>query len=223
MPYKKKILFLFLLFAPIFLGNAVEKTLTVTLKNKTEALIRPVTASPQDKKALYTILKDADTCRSMRDGTPWPDKFIESNYAYYVSSWQIFNDLESLGIKDHKLTFGFLIFSPNGEVMGLGGIQNSTRNEPYNEIYFEILPPYRNKGLGKHFGQFLMRFYKSIFGDKILEAIMVQDNQPSKILLTKLGFKPRLDKQGHPMSHAFPRWGNRVYDIYRYTPSENKK
>lgn len=208
---------IFLLLLPI-LGWSIETTLTVRLKDGTEAIIRPITANPQDKKFMYTVLKDADTCRTMRDGTLWPDQSIDNTYAYYVANWQTFKDLESLGVKDHQLTFGFLIVSPNGKVLGLGGIQNSTRDEPYKELYFAFLPPYRNKGLGKQFGQFLMKFNKSMFGDKILEAIIVPDNTPSKRLMTKLGFAPRRDANGHSITHRFPRWGNRLYDIYRYTP-----
>lgn len=211
---------IFLILFPL-LGWSIETTLPVQLKDGTQVTIRPITANPQDKKFMYAVLKDADTCRTMRDGTLWPDQSIESTYTYYVANWQTFNDLESLGIKDHQLTFGFLIVSADGKPVGIGGIQNSTRNEPYKELYFAFLPPYRNKGLGKQFGQFLMKFHKSIFGDKILEAIIVPDNIPSKLLVTKLGFLPRLDVKGTPVTHRFPRWGNRLYDIYRYTPSTN--
>jgi RimJ/RimL family protein N-acetyltransferase len=208
---------IFLLVLP-FIGWAVETTLTVHLKDGSQAIIRPITGAPEDKKAMYSILKDPDTCRTMRDGTIWPDQSIDNTYAYYVANWQTFKDLESLGIKDHKLTFGFLIFSREGTPMGLGGIQNSTRNEPYNELYFAFLPAYRHKGLGKQFGQFLMKFDHSVFGDRILEAIILPDNIPSKKLMIKLGFSPRLDPKGKPLSHRFSRWGNRLYEIYRYTP-----
>src|SRR3989344_927013 len=217
MNFKSLIVAVSLFFLPL-LGWSIDTTLTVNLKDGTKAIIRPVTGNPQDKKAMYTIFKDADTCRTMRDGTLWPDKSIDNTYAYFLANWQTFNDLESLGIKDPQLTFGFIIVSPEGKIMGFGGIQNSTREEPYKELYFAFLPPYRNKGLGKQLGQFLMKFHKSIFGNQILEAIIVPDNTPSKILMTKLGFSPRLDAHGNPMSHRFPRWGNRLYDIYRYTP-----
>ena len=188
------------------------------LKDGTEAIIRPISANPADKKLMYVVLKDADTCRTMRDGTLWPDESINGTYAYYVANWQAFNDLQSLGIKDENLTFGFLIVSPDGKIMGIGGIQKSTRDEPYKELYFAFLPPYRNKGLGKQFGQFLMNFHRSLFGDKILEAIILPDNFPSQKLIKKLGFLPRLDSARKHMSHSFARWGNRVYNIYRYTP-----
>lgn len=206
-----------------FIGWSAETTLTVHLKDGTQAVIRPITGDPQDKKAMYTILKDADTCRTMRDGTLWPDQSINNTYAYYVANWQTFKDLESLGIKEPPLTFGFLIMSTDGKVLGLGGIQNSTRDEPFKELYFAFLPPYRNKGLGKQFGQFLLNFYKSVFGEKILEAIVLPDNTPSKKLMTKLGFSLRLDTNGQPLSHRFPRWGNRLYNIYRYTPNSSSQ
>lgn len=216
--FLKLFLSLFFLLCLPNLGWCIETSLTVRLKDGSQAIIRPITANPTDKKLMYTILKDADTCRTMRDGTLWPDESINNTYAYYVTNWQTFNDLQSLSIKDHNLTFGFLIVSPDGKVIGLGGIQNSTRDEPYKELYFAFLPPYRNKGLGKQFGQFLMKFHHSLFGDRILEAIILPDNIPSQKLIKKLGFLPRLDNKGKQASHSFARWGNRVYNIYRYTP-----
>ena len=89
-------------------------------------------------------------------------------------------------------------------------------------LYFAFLPPYRNKGLGKQFGQFLMNLHKELFGAQILEAIILPDNNPSKRLMTKLGFVHRRDKQERPMSYRFARWKNRLYDIFRYTPKINK-
>lgn len=213
----KKLLFIFSLLVPV-LSIALNKTAQFTLKDNTQVVVRPITNTPKDKASMYQVLKDPDTCKTMRDGLPWPDKAIDNTYLYYVAAWQTFNDLESLGVTDHNLTFSFIIHTIDGKVVGLGGIQNSTRNEPYKEIYFELLPPYRRKGLGKKFATFLIDFHKGVYGNRPIEAVVVPENKASKGLLGKLGFKPRRNADGTPASHAFPRWGNRVYEIFRYTP-----
>lgn len=213
----KLLSFVFLLLIPL-MGWSLDTTLSVTLKDGTEAVIRPVTGDPKDRKAMYVILKDPDTCQTMRDGTLWPDQSIDNTYAYYVENWQTFKDLQSLGINNPQLVFGFLIFSKDGNIMGLGGIQNSSWKGPHKELYFAFLPPYRNKGLGKKFGQFLMHFSKSLYGDRILEANILPDNTASKALIKKLGFVLHVDQNGKAVPYRYPRWGNRLYNIYRYTP-----
>ncbi|MFN7662745.1 MAG: GNAT family N-acetyltransferase; N-acetyltransferase [Alphaproteobacteria bacterium] len=218
----KFISFILAIFLMPLFGWTLDTTRSVVLKDGSQAIIRPLTGDPEDLKRLQTILKDADTCKTMRDGTLWPDESIKNTYAFYVTNWQVFNDLQSLGLKNPSLTFGFLVVSSTGKIMGFGGIQNSTRKEPYKELYFAFLPPYRNKGLGKQFGKFLITFHEYLYGKQILEAIILPDNIPSKTLFGKLGFLPRLDSKGNHLSHSFPRWGGRVYQIYRYTPTTTK-
>ena len=105
--------------------------------------------------------------------------------------------------------------------MGLGGIQNSTRQQEYKELYFELLPPYRRHGLGTKFATFLINFHKKVYGNRPIEAVVVPENTPSKGLLRKLGFKPKLTKDGTQDKMAFAKWGNRVFEIFRYTPADS--
>ena len=212
-----KFALIFSLIIPLLTG-AFTKTAHFTLKNNLEVIVRPITNSPIDKKTMYKILQDPDVCKTMRDGLPWPEHFIENTHRYYVEAWNTYYDLESLNITEHNLTFAFIIYTADGKPVGLGGIQSSTRGEPYKEIYFELLAPYRRQGLGGKFGQFLVNTHKSLFGNKPIEAVVVPENAPSKGLLRKLGFKPRLGKNGKPDTHIFPKWNNRLYEIFRLTP-----
>ena len=216
--YINKLLFIVTLLVP-FLGEALNKTAHFTLKDNTQVVVQPITSNPKDKASMYQILKDPDTCKTMRDGLPWPDVYIDSTYAYYVAAWQTYNDLESMGVTDHNLTFAFVIHTTDGRAVGLGGIQNSTRGDPYKEIYFELLPPYRRKGLGQKFAKFLISAHKSIYGNRMIEAVVVPENTASKGLLKKIGFKPKIGKDGKIATHRFPKYGNRMYEIFQYKPS----
>ena len=97
------------------------------------------------------------------------------------------------------------------------GIQRSKRDETRHEIYYSLMPSYRQQGLGTKMGRFIMDFYKKLYGNKVIEAAVLPDNKASIALLKKLGFVPKLDARGKPefvISH------NRRQDIYHYIPSK---
>ncbi len=207
-------------FVHITLANySTEYASTLALKDGTVVNLVPVTDTPNDLKSMKKILQDPDTASTMRDLKPWPDNIVSSTYAYYVASWKIFDDLIKMGEKPTSVALGFLVYNQKKEVLGLGGLQRSTRDNDYAEVFFCILPPYRKKGLGTAMCQHFMNFYKKYYKNRTLEAIVLPTNVPSKALLKKMGFKPLFDKGGAPITKTFESYGDVVYQVYRYTPA----
>ncbi len=190
----------------------------VTSKGETFQMV-PMQDTETDLKGYISILTDPDTTSTMRDLKPWPVPMVKSTFDYYIASWTAFEDLKKAGLKPPVMGVCFLIHTKDGKVIASGGVQRSTRGEGPAEIYFVILPPYRNKGLGTVFAQAIMKFSETQFGRQVMEAIVRPTNTPSKKLLAKLGFSPVLEK-GKPVIHNFPQWNNTEYAVYKYTPSK---
>lgn len=197
------------------LASILSSTVQFSLKDETTVIMEPVQKSNNSKDIMYAVLKDPDTCKTMRDGLPWPDAVIDNTFDYYVAAWETYDDMRNLGVTDHDLSFAFILKTADGQPVGLGGLQNSSRPNKAKEVYFELLPPYRQKGLGTQFGQYLVALHKKMYGDMPLEAAVVPENKPSKALLKRLGFKPLKDKNGNTVVHRFPKYNNRAYEIYR--------
>ncbi len=193
------------------------------LPDGTKAILRPLRETPSDLKILYTILKDSDTTRMQRDGTPWPDASIQGTFNAYVAYWKIMKDFEKLGLQpSSSIPALFLVVGEQNQAIGFGGIQKNMRDKTVDEIHYALLPPYRRKALGTKMGTFIMEFYKKIYGDRPLQAIVVPENVPSRRLLSKLGFRPLLDEKGKQKFHLFKVWKNRRYDIFQYDPPSQK-
>lgn len=200
------------------LANYVtEYATTLTLKNGSVVDLVPITESPKVLESLKKVMQDPDTASTMRDLKPWPDNIVASTYAYYVASWKTFDDLVKIGEKPSSLTLGFLVYNKKKEILGLGGIQRSTRDGDFGEVFFCLLPPYRKQGIGTALCRHLIDFYQKHYKNKTLEANVIPTNKPSIGLLTKMGFKPLLDKAGKPVYKIYPAYAHVTYQFYRYS------
>jgi ribosomal protein S18 acetylase RimI-like enzyme len=209
------------LFSALFANYSVDYATTLTLKNGNIVDLVPVTESPEVLESMKKVMQDPDTASTMRDLKPWPDSIVASTYAYYIASWRTFEDLIKMGEKPTSLALGFLLYNKKKEIVGLGGIQRSTRDGDFGEIFFCLLPPYRKQGIGTALAQHLINFYQEHYKNKTLEANVIPTNKPSIGLLKKMGFRPLLNKDGKPMYKTYPTYAHVTYQFYRYNPGNS--
>ncbi len=221
----KRFLSIILIISSAFLlsiaNYAKDYSTTLTLKNGSIVDLVPFTEGPKVLESMKKVMQDPDTASTMRDLKPWPDNIVASTYAYYVASWKTFDDLVKIGEKPTSLALGFLIYNKRKEILGIGGIQRSTRDGDFGEVFFCLLPPYRKQGVGTALATYLIDFYQKYYKSKTLEAIVIPTNKPSIGLLTKMGFKPLLENN-KPVYKIFPAYPHVTYQVYRYmskTPS----
>jgi RimJ/RimL family protein N-acetyltransferase len=219
----KRFLSIILIISSIFFisiaNYARDYSTALSLKNGGVVDLVPVTEDPKVLEAMKKVMQDPDTASTMRDLKPWPDNIVAGTYAYYVASWKTFDDLVKIGEKPTSLALGFLIYNKKKEIVGIGGIQRSTRDGDFGEVFFCLLPPYRKQGIGTALATHLIAFYQKYYKSKTLEAIVIPTNKPSIGLLTKMGFKPLLDKAGKPVYKIFPAYAHVTYQVYRHMPS----
>ncbi len=211
---KKHLLFLFIFVANTCVAGITEKySKTLTTEKGFTFKIEPITYDEKYKHDKGFVVKEPSNAKFMRDGKPWPDSVIDNMHNVYAASWETFDDLKKVGITTTKpLTLAFVLYDENGNVVGDAGIQ-TVRHGLEAEIFFNVMPDFRRKGVGYTVSKYLINFFKTHFkGDKIA-ATATPDNVASKNLLRKLGMKPKCDKAGKPMAYHHPEH-NKSFDIF---------
>lgn len=191
---------------------------TLTLRDGSTITLVPATLDQKDFDSLSAIYKDPSCAAKMTNGTPWPDKAIKNNQTFYAYSWELFYDLEKSNLPHQEpLTLSFLIFDEKGQLVGDIGLQaeHGARND---ELFFNILPAFRRRGVAYTGSQYLIEFYHQHFGNKPLGANILPHNKPSQGLVKKLGFKPLFNADG---SRRTVIMHGRVFELWERSP-ENK-
>lgn len=210
---KKYLLILCVFIANTCTAGITEKySKTLTTEKGFTFKVEPITYDEKYKHDKGLVVKEPSNAKFMRDGKPWPDNVINNMHHVYAASWETFDDLKKVGITTtNPLTLGFVLYDQDGKVVGDAGIQ-TVRRGLEAEIFFNVMPDYRRKGVGYAVSKHLIEFFKTYFkGDKIA-ATATPNNVASKGLLRKLGMRPKCDKAGKPMQYHHPEH-NRSFDI----------
>jgi len=211
---KKYLLILFVFIANTCVAGITEKYSQVVTTDKGFIFkVEPITYDEKYKKDKGLVVKEPSNAKFMRDGNPWPDDIIDYMHHVYATSWETFDDLKKAGIKTtNPLTLAFVLYDDKGNIVGDAGIQ-TVRRGLEAEIFFNIMPEYRRKGIGYAVSKYLIDFYRNNFkGDKIAATAMPH-NKASKGLLIKLGMTRKCDKKGNPMVYRNEKYGKN-FDIF---------
>lgn len=209
-----RFIFTFIIIAGSSLAGITEKySTTITTPKGFTFTMEPITLDEKYLKDKGTVVKEPSNAKYMRDGKPWPDRIINNMHLVYAANWETFDDLRKIGIKTSKpLTLAFVIYDEKGNLVGDAGIQTVRRGlEP--EIFFNVMPDFRRKGVAMAASKYLIEFYKTHFtGDKIAATAM-PNNVASRTLLKKLGMQPKCDAKGKQMVYTHPEY-NTSFDIF---------
>jgi len=183
---------------------------TLPLKDGSSITLMPIKNTQDHFKNLYKIYTEPSCAAMMTSGEPWSEKATRGNQMLYSLSWELFHDLQKMGTsKTQPLTLGFLVFDDKGTLLGDMGLQ--VEKDRADEVFFNVLPEARRKGIGYVGGKHLIEFYKQYFSDKPLGANILPHNIPSQKLMTKLGFKRKKGPTGESeKTHMY----GRTYELW---------
>lgn len=188
---------------------------SLTLKDGSTITIVPITQSKKDFNDLYTVYTEPSCAAMMTSGKPWSEQSTKANQTLYAFSWELFHDLQRTGSVEKKpLTLGFLIFDDKGILLGDVGLQTEKEGRA-DEVFFNVLPDARRKGIGYETGKYLIQFYEKHFGKKPVGANILPNNLPSQNLMKKLGFKKLFNSDG---SIKTSMSGGREYELWERAP-----
>ena len=197
-------------------GNYTEAyKVSLTLKDGSTVILQPI-KNTQDHFRHLRITHTEPTCAAMMtSGKPWTEQMTKGNQMVYAFSWDLFHDLQKSGKAiTQPLTLGFLVFDDKGVLLGDMGLQKEEGRA--DEVFFNLLPEARRKGIGYAGGLYLIEFYEKYFGRKPLGANILAHNIPSQKLMTKLGFTR---KQGVNGKQETLIMHGRTYELWERTPS----
>ncbi len=193
---------------------------TLTLKDGSTIVMQPVRNTAEDFQNLSKVYTEPTCATMMTNGQPWAEKSIKGNQMFYTLSWELFHDLQRSGVKSPQpMTLAFLVFDDKGTLLGDMGLQQE--KDRLDEVFFNVMPSARRKGVGYIGGRHLIELYEKYFPGKALGANILPHNMPSQKLMTKLGFTRKKDKSGtQEIVHMY----GRIYELWerRATPQEQK-
>ncbi len=190
---------------------------SLTLRDGSTITIVPITQSKKDFNDLYTVYTEPTCAAMMTSGKPWSEQSTRANQTLYAFSWELFHDLQRTGSPEKKpLTLGFLIFDDKGILLGDVGLQTE-KGDRADEVFFNVLPDARRKGIGYETGKHLIQFYEKHFGKKPVGANILATNKPSQNLMKKLGFKKLFNKDGSVKTSMS---GGREYELWERAPGD---
>lgn len=184
---------------------------SLSLKDGSTITMVPITNSTKDFHYLYTIYTEPTCAAMMTNGKPWSEQSTKANQMLYAFSWELFHDLQRTGAHNkNPLTLGFLIFDDKGLLIGDAGLQTE-KDGRADEVFFNVMPEARRKGVGYETGKHLIQFYEKHFGKKPVGANILPTNVPSQTLMKKLGFKKLFNKDGTTRTSLS---GGRTYELW---------
>jgi RimJ/RimL family protein N-acetyltransferase len=202
--------------APLSQGYKAAYKVSLPLKDGSMITMVPITNSKKDFNDLYTIYTEPSCAAMMTSGKPWSEKSTRNNQMLYAFSWDLFHDLQRTNSPSKDpLTLGFLIFDENGILIGDAGLQTEKEKGRADEVFFNVMPDARRKGIGYETGKHLIQFYEKHFGKKPMGANILPDNIPSQNLMKKLGFKKLFNKDGTVKTSLS---GGRTYELWERAP-----
>ncbi len=189
-------------------GEAYKATLT--LKDGSTIILQPIKNTQEHFKELRITHTEPSCAAMMTSGKPWTEQMTKGNQMVYAFSWELFHDLQKSGkTVTQPMTLGFLVFDDKGKLLGDMGLQ--TEKDRLDEVFFNLLPEARRKGIGYVGGMHLIEFYEKYFGKKGLGANILPHNIPSQKLMMKLGFTR---KKGANGKQATVDMHGRIYELW---------
>jgi RimJ/RimL family protein N-acetyltransferase len=196
-------------------GNYAEAyKVSLALKDGSTIILQPIKNTQDHFRQLRITHTEPSCAAMMTSGKPWTEEMTKGNQMVYAFSWELFHDLQKSGkVVTQPLTLGFLVFDEKGLLLGDMGLQ--TEKDRADEVFFNILPEARRKGIGYIGGRYLIEFYEKYFGKKALGANILPHNIPSQKLMIKLGFTR---KKGADGKQAIVPMHGRSYELWERIP-----